>query len=202
MKKFLFLFLSLVAVNLFAEDNYEVGVAFGRPDSNDFGEILSSQTAPYSTNTKVVMIDAGYKIVDDAFDLPLDFYVKGGFAKFFENGYADDVYENTLYIKAYYTFDVLKNAFRLGFAEGASYTYGTLHVEKLDAIKNHGKNSNYLNYLELSLDYDLGNIVDSAAFKKLYLGVEIKHRSGIFGLINNVKHGGSNYEAVYIEKNF
>ncbi|MDD2357123.1 MAG: hypothetical protein PHX13_04360 [Thiovulaceae bacterium] len=202
MKKFLFLFLSLFVINLFAEDNYEVGIAYGHPDSNDFGEILSSQTAPYSTNTKVVMIDVGYKIIDDAFDLPLDFYIKGGLAKFFENGYDDDVYENTLYVKAYYALNILQNTLRLGFAEGASYTYGTLYVEKLDAIKNHGKNSHYLNYLELSLDCDLGKLVKYDPLKDLYIGVEIKHRSGIFGLINNVKHGGSNYEAVYIEKNF
>ena len=33
-------------------------------------------------------------------------------------------------------------------------------------------------------------------------GYLLKHRSGIAGLINNVDHGGSNYNAFYIEKKF
>jgi len=35
-----------------------------------------------------------------------------------------------------------------------------------------------------------------------YVGWAIKHRSGVFGLINNVKEGGANYNTIYIEKNF
>jgi outer membrane protein len=148
------------------------------------------------------MLDAGYKIVDDAFNLPFDIYIKGGFAKFLENGYDDDVYENTLYVKAYYDFDFWQNRVRFGAAEGASYTYGTLYVEKLESEKKGGNLSHYLNYLELSLDVDLGKLIKYQPLNDVYFGVVIKHRSGIFGLINNVIHGGSNYDAVYIEKNF
>jgi len=35
-----------------------------------------------------------------------------------------------------------------------------------------------------------------------YFGILLKHRSGIFGLINNVAHGGSNYNSIYLEKKF
>jgi len=113
------------------------------------------------------------------------------------------VYENTLYLKGYYSFNFLDNCIRLGMAEGASYTYGTLYVEKLDALqKPDGNNSHYLNYLEVSLDLDFGKLVKYESFKNTYVGVELKHRSGIFGLINNVKHGGSNYDGFYVEKNF
>jgi hypothetical protein len=35
-----------------------------------------------------------------------------------------------------------------------------------------------------------------------YVGYLLKHRSGIAGLINNVDHGGSNYNSFYIEKTF
>jgi hypothetical protein len=164
--------------------------------------VATGDMAPDSAKGRVLILDAGYKIVDNAFNLPLDIYVKGGFAKFLENGYDSDVYENTLYVKGYYNFDFWQNRVRFGAAEGASYTYGTLYVEKLESEKKGGNLSHYLNYLELSLDCDLGKLLKVKPLENLYLGTVIKHRSGIFGLINNVKHGGSNYEAVYIEKNF
>jgi len=34
------------------------------------------------------------------------------------------------------------------------------------------------------------------------LGFAIKHRSGIYGLINSVRRGGSNYNTLYIESKF
>ncbi len=200
MKKLLFL--TSFVINLFAENNYDFRVAYGRADSHDLVYIATGDMAPDSAKGRVLMLDAGYKIVDNAFNLPLDIYVKGGFAKFLENGYDSDVYENTLYVKGYYNFDFWQNRVRFGAAEGASYTYGTLYVEKLESEKKGGNLSHYLNYLELSLDCDLGKLLKVKPLENLYLGTVIKHRSGIFGLINNVKHGGSNYEAVYIEKNF
>ena len=200
MKK-LFL-LSFFITTLFAQNDYDLRIAYGRADSHDLVYVAVGDMAPDSAKGRVLMLDAGYKMVDNAFNLPLDIYVKGGFAKFLENGYDNDVYENTLYVKGYYNFDFWQNRVRLGAGEGASYTYGTLYVEKLESEKKGGNLSHYLNYLELSLDCDLGKLLKVKPLENLYLGAVIKHRSGIFGLINNVKHGGSNYEAVYIEKNF
>ncbi len=201
MKK-LFLLLSLFSINLFAQDDYDLRVAYGRADSHDLAYVAIGQGKLDPLNTRVIMLDAGYKMVDDAFDLPFDIYIKGGFAKFLENGYGDDVYENTLYVKGYYDFDFWQNRVRVGAAEGFSYAYGTLYVEKLEAEKKGGNLSHFMNYLELSLDFDVGRLVKYKPLNDVYLGVVIKHRSGVFGLINNVKHGGSNYDAVYIEKNF
>ena len=187
-------------VSLFAKSDYDLRIAFGRSDDNDFGQIISGQTAPYSINAKVAVIDLGYRFAEDAFDLPIDFYAKLGLSRFIEKGNRDDVYENIFYVKAYYNF--FDKKLRFGLADGVSYTYGTLYVEKLDAVENSGKNSNVLNYLEVSLDFDLGKVSRFKALDELYFGVALKHRSGIFGLINNVKHGGSNYELLYLEKNF
>ena len=49
---------------------------------------------------------------------------------------------------------------------------------------------------------NIGKVFDYKPLKNTYLGYAIKHRSGIFGLINNVSHGGSNYNTLYIESNF
>jgi len=47
----------------------------------------------------------------------------------------------------------------------------------------------------------MGKLVHLKSLEDTYLGVAIKHRSGVFGLYNGV-HGGSNYNSFYIEKNF
>ena len=198
MKKILLLLLLITSI--YAENNYDFRVAVGRADHNDFGQILSGETAPYTIDAKVAVIDVGYKFAKDTFDLPIDWYVKFGFSRFYEPGSLRNVYENVLYIKGYYNF--LDRTLRFGVGEGASYTYGTIEVERLDAQGNHDNNSNYLNYLEVSFDVDMGKLFNYKPMEEFYLGVAIKHRSGIFGLINNVRHGGSNYELLYLEKNF
>ncbi len=175
-------------------------MAVGRADSNDFGQIVSAQTAPYSIDAKVMVMDIGYKLAKDSFELPLDWYVKFGFSKFYESGNRKSVYENLLYVKAYYNF--FDRYMRFGFGEGLSYTYGTLHVEEMDAEGNQDNNSHLLNYLDVTIDFDLGKVFNNNSLNELYLGIGLKHRSGIFGLINNVRHGGSNYELLYLEKNF
>lgn len=192
----------LLSATLFAKNDYDIRVGYCRADAHDFGEIISSQIAQNSADVHVMMVDLGYKIADDVWDLPFDIYVKGGFSKFLENNHQNDIYENTLYIKGYYSFDFLDNSVRFGAAEGASYTYGILYVEKLDAQAHNDNNSHYLNYIELTLDFDLGKLIKFKPLEETYVGAILKHRSGIFGLINNVRHGGSNYDGFYIEKNF
>ena len=188
--------------SLFASDDYLVRVGMGRADSHDLGHDIVGDMAPYKQNLGVIVLDGGYKLIDNFYDLPLDFYIKGGMSEYLEGGYHNNVLENDIYLKAFYTFGVLDNGLRFGFGEGVSYTYGTIYAEKLDAIRNSGKNSNFLNYLDISLDFDTGKLLRYEPLKQTYFGIALKHRSGIFGLINNVKHGGSNYEMLYVEKSF
>ncbi|NOR57948.1 MAG: hypothetical protein GQ474_05435, partial [Sulfurimonas sp.] len=138
----------------------------------------------------------------DAFELPIDFYVKSGLSYFDEAGLQDDIYEVTLYVKVYWNIDFLSNRVRLGFGEGLSYTSDILYVEKVEAIENNDNNSEFLNYIDFSLDFDIGRLVRYEPLKDTYLGVAVKHRSGIFGLFNNVEKGGSNYVTLSLEKNF
>jgi len=193
----LFLFL-----NLSADDNYSLRIAHAKVTNSDFGEVIFLDVQSYPKNLKVTSLDAGYLLKKDAFELPIDFYVKGGLSYFDEAGAQDDVYEGVLYIKAYWNIDFLKNRVRLGFGEGVSYTSSILYYEKQEAIQNQDNNSNFLNYIDFSLDFDIGRLVRYEPLKDTYLGVLVKHRSGIFGLINNVEKGGSNYYGLSLEKNF
>ena len=187
---------------LFAKSNdYSLRVAYGYGSNEDLGKILLGYLESHpQLDLRVLALDAGYLISKNSFDLPLDFYVKFGLAKFNEDHFSD-TYENTLYLKAYYNFDFYSNRVRFGFGEGGSYTYNILEAEAFEADEKDYKVSYFLNYLDISLDFDFGKLIEYKPLYRTYVGVLLKHRSGIFGLINGV-HGGSNYNCFFIEKNF
>lgn len=203
----LFLFLAL---NLIAQNRFSIRLLHGVASGNDFGQIIIGDLGSHpkelnghSEDLTVVAFDAGYLLKQNAFDLPIDFYAKAGASKFYEDNYKN-VYEVLAYIKMFYNLDFLNNRVRFGFGEGGSYTDHSLRAEILDAQEAipKGKTSDYLNYLDVTADFDIGKLVRYKPLYETYIGIALKHRSGIFGLINNVRHGGSNYEALYVEKNF
>jgi len=197
-----YLVLLFLFLNLSANDDYSIRIAHGKVTNSDFGEVVFLDVKSYPEDLKVTSVDAGYLLKKGLFDLPFDLYAKGGLSYFDEAGLQDDIYEGTLYIKVYWNIDFLKNRVRLGFGEGGSYTSNILYYEKQEAIQNRDNNSKFLNYIDFSLDFDIGRLVKYEPLKNTYLGLVVKHRSGIFGLINNVEKGGSNYYALSLEKNF
>ena len=189
----------LLITTLVAEQNYSLRFAYGKASQNDLGEILLADLGTHPISLKVYAFDGGYFLSKPYEHISL--YLKGGLS-YFDDNYADDVYEGTLYIKAYWDIPYFKESVRFGFGEGGSYVSHVLLCEYLEATQKNDNNSKYLNYLDISLDFDIGRVFGSKSLENLYLGYAIKHRSGIFGLINNVAHGGSNYNTLYIEKNF
>jgi len=168
----------------------------------DFGQIITGEIGKFQPYSDVYAGDAGYLLKASHNSLPFDFYLKSGLAYFEQNPSLHAIYEITLYIKAYYNIDFWNNRVRVGFGEGGSYTSGILEVEREDAEAYNDNNSHFLNYLDVSCDFDFGKLIGAKSLEAFYVGVLIKHRSGIFGLINNVRHGGSNHVGFYIEKNF
>ncbi len=207
-----------IAAVLHAQTNYSLRFAYGVESDSDLGEILSLQDPmAHKYRFDTLSIDAGYKLSENLFDLPLELYIKGGGALFRSEdlskypelvGMQDlsdkNVYELTLYIKLYYTLEIWNNHFRIGFGEGGSYVTDYLApevIEEQTENPNNPKYSKYLNYLDISFDIDLGKLFNIPSLKETFLGYTLKHRSGIFGTINGVS-GGSNYNTISIEKNF
>ena len=199
MKSFI-LALFLLSSLLVASDNYSLRVAYGEASKNDLGEILLGKLGPHPKDLSVIAVDGGYLYIKNAFDFPIDVYFKGGLSYFNEDTH-DNVLEGVAYIKLFYNINVLSNDFRFGFGEGVSYASSVLETEYDESIEKDRGTSNFLNYLDISFDFDVGKLVHSKPLEQLYLGILLKHRSGVFGLYNNVS-GGSNYNSVYIEKKF
>ncbi len=198
------LLLLLVVSAIFANDTtnkYSLRAAYGKSTSSDLGSVISGQIDGDTAKLNVYNIDGGYLLASDIFDLPIDIYAKMGLS-YYDEGSSANAYGLDTYIKAYYNLDFLKNRVRFGFGEGVSYTTKTLRTEEYSAKLNNDNTSKFLNYLDISLDFDMGKLVRYKPLNETYVGFLIKHRSGIFGTINNVKHGGSNYNSIYIERKF
>ena len=203
------LLLFLFTLNLIAQDEYSFRVAYGQASTKDLGEILSADFDRHTYGLTVLALDGGYLLKKDLFELPIDFYAKAGFSYFDDNGVpagssvasSGDVYEGTIYVKLYYNIDFLDNRVRFGFGEGLSYTTEMLWIEEDEATTDGEDYAQFLNYLDISLDFDLGKLVRYKPLENTYIGWTIKHRSGVAGLFSGVR-GGSNYNTFSIEKNF
>lgn len=202
MKRFFLLFFLPFACLCAADDKWSVRVGYGYSDQNDLGQIISLQPSPHPAGTSAGGVELGYLLSRNTWGVPLDFYVKSGVNRFFENGYQPDFYELTLYIKMYWNIRLWEQTIRLGLGEGVSYAFDIPYVEQLEAQAEGDNNSNFLNYLDISLDIDIGRLIRYNPLKETYLGYALKHRSGIYGVINSVHRGGSNYNLFYIEHKF
>ncbi|MFT5788382.1 MAG: outer membrane protein, partial [Shewanella sp.] len=89
-------------------------------------------------------------------------------------------------------------------AEGLSYASTVTYIESSELEEKDYKPSKLLNYLDFSLDVNVGDIFNSRKMENLWFGYSIHHRSGIFesssafGRIS----GGSNYQSVYLQWHF
>ncbi len=186
-----------------ANDDYNIRFAAGASSASDFDELYTFKGFnTHSAGTSVYGVSAGYRVVENMFDLPFDIYTNGSLNYFYENGHQDDFLEGDLYIKLYIKFNIFSNQLRYGIAEGISYAGRVPYVEAQEAIAEDDKQSNFLNYMEMTFDFDVGKLIRVKELEQLYLGYLIKHRSGAHGTYGGVYDGGSNYNCIYIEKNF
>ncbi|WP_457745453.1 hypothetical protein [Sulfurimonas sp.] len=201
MKSFL-LFLLLLST-LLADKEYSIRGAYGFSSASDLDQLYTFQglnPSPY--NTTVYALDGGYLLSHNFNDLPFDFYFKGGVSYFDENGYQSNFFEALLYIKLFYNIRLFENEVRIGFGEGVSYADKIPWVEHMEALRESDNESNLLNYLDVTIDFNLGKAFRIKELEGYYIGYLIKHRSGFHGAYGGVKDGGSNYNSIYLEKYF
>ncbi len=206
--RFLFTLALLITTLLNAKEDatdpreFSLRIGAGTAQYSDLKDVLKFNYEGYDENFYGVNLDAGWRAGRDLFDTPFDLYLKGGVTYFNERGYADDIWEGTLYFKVYGKIDFWDNRIRIGFGEGVSYTNEILEVEREDDSENGGYGTaRLLNYLDISADIDIGRLIRVHSMRDLYLGYTIKHRSGVKGLYSGA-HGGSNYILMTLEKNF
>ena len=130
-------------------------------------------------------------------------WVYGGIARRFEKNLQHDFFEYVGDIKLYYSrfpwSDKIKT--RFGFAEGLSYADKVPYLEKVSIDKKNVAASRLLNFLDVSIDVNVGDVFKTDRYRNCYTGFSVHHRSGIFGSsdIFGPVDGGSNVNTLYLE---
>ncbi|MDD1794717.1 MipA/OmpV family protein [Enterovibrio sp. ZSDZ42] len=178
-------------------------LAQGWATPSNIGEIIAgdSQKDPYG-NT-LTSFFYGHPLSDSLFGIPLDIYLTPGIVWHWSSEVQASSPEYVMAIKAYYTFD-WPTTWRFGVAEGLSYVNNITHVERSEMERKGYEPSHLLNYLDFSVDVNVGDLIGKKSWNNLWLGYSIHHRSAIFekaSQFGRIK-GGSNYNTIYLQMDF
>lgn len=181
-------------------------VAAGLATDDSLHNIIQGSLSKDDDRTRITSVFGGQKISDRFWGLPLQVFWMGGIARHFERNIQRDFWEYVFALKVYYVdlpwSDRLQT--RIGFAEGISYVE-RIPVVELESVLNKNRSASHvLNYLDVSIDINMGDLFNSPDMSHCYTGFSVHHRSGIFGsadIFGNVD-GGSNYNTLYVECQF
>ncbi len=178
-------------------------VAHGWATPSNIGEIikLNREKDPY--NNQLTSLFYGHPLTDELFGVPIDIYFTPGIVHHWSSEVQSSVTEYVAAIKAYYTFD-WPTQWRFGVAEGLSYVDSFTYVEN-EEMKSKGYNpSNLLNYLDFSVDVNVGDLFNSNDLNNVWIGYSLHHRSAIFEKASQYGRikGGSNYNTLYLQVDF
>jgi len=175
-------------------------LAHGWATPSSLADILHFEAAKDPYNNQMTSIFYGMPLTNRLFGLPIDMYFNGGFVWHWKSEVQPDCQEVVANIKLYYTIP-WPIRWRLGAAEGVSYVNRIPYVENDQLTKKGYKPSKILNYLDLSLDFNIGDITGGDTMKHWWLGYSIHHRSAIFETAQHYGRikGGSNFQTVYLQ---
>lgn len=188
-----------------AHESVIVRLLYGRSTDCNLITTMSLRCASTATEdgTSIAGVQLGRPFLENVNGWPLDFVGFVGVLRHQENGLQSDGWSVQGYMKVqYYGFpwsDYVRT--RVGFGAGLSLATQVPYVEARDQARRERGTSRLLNYLEPTVDVNLGDIVRVKSLTDTYVGFGVSHRSGIFGqsrALGNV-NGGSNFIYLYVE---
>jgi outer membrane protein len=177
-----------------------IRLAHGWGTESNLGEILTGNREKDPYNNQLTSFFFGVPLADELFTLPIATYLTPGIVHHHSSDVQDRSTEYVLAVKFYYTIQ-WPTPWRLGFAEGVSYVDRIPYLEEKDMQEKGYRPSQLLNFLDFSIDLDLGRLFRVERLENLWLGYSIHHRSGIFSTSSAFGRisGGSNYNTVYLQ---
>lgn len=178
-----------------------IRLAQGKGNSSTLAQILTGDIrTDKDVSVNMTSLFYGHPLSDKLFGLPFEVYLSPGIVHHYSSEAQSAATEFVLSFKFYYTIP-LPWRVRLGAAEGISYIDSITYYEK-QGLEQVDKNpNNILNYVDVSIDLNLGDIVPFELIENLWLGYGIHHRSGIGGsssMFGGIS-GGSNYNTLYLQ---
>lgn len=178
-------------------------LAHGWATPSNIGDIMRFNREKDPFNNQLSSLFYGHPLTDELFGLPLDIYLTPGIAHHWSSEVQSASTEWVLAVKAYYTFN-WPTPWRVGVAEGVSYIDNITYVEGTEMEEKGYTPSHLLNYLDFSVDVNIGQLLNINDWRDVWLGYSLHHRSAIFesaSQFGRIK-GGSNYNTVYLQVDF
>jgi outer membrane protein len=179
-----------------------VRLSHGWVTPSSLSEIIKFNAERDPDNHQVTTVFYGHPLSDTLIGLPLQVYFHSGFGWHWANK-KESIQEFIVAVKLYYTVP-WPIRWKLGAAEGWSWVTDIPFVEDRE-LRNKGyEPSPLLNYLDFSLDLNLGDIFGGETLDKTWLGYGIHHRSAIFESAQQFGRikGGSNIQTLYLQYDF
>ena len=187
-------------------DAWNLRINAGYATDTDLGQIATGGVEMDSGNQSLIGVDIGRPLVNDWRDWPVDFAWRVGVQRYLDHGAGASGFAQTAYLKMYwrpFPWERVVST-RIGIGEGLSYAWRVPDVEREWAAEHGDETNRLMNYLDVSLDLNLGDVIRNESARACTLGLVISHRSGVFGLVDifgNV-HNGSNYNTAALECGF
>ncbi|EGU29564.1 hypothetical protein VII00023_09139 [Vibrio ichthyoenteri ATCC 700023] len=178
-------------------------VAHGWATPSNIGDIFALNREKDPNNNQLTSLFYGHPLTDELFGFPLDLYFTPGIVHHWSSDVQGASTEWVAAIKAYVTVE-WPTRWRFGLAEGLSYVDNITYIEQSEMDRKGYTPSHLLNYLDFSLDVNLGELVNKPAWNDVWLGYSLHHRSAIFenaSQFGRIK-GGSNYNTIYLQFDF
>jgi outer membrane protein len=187
--------------------------AYGWATPSSMGDILLRwDVEDDPQNNEMVSIFYGHPVADSLFTVKsLDVYLTPGFVYHREadpytdpdSGITYDSQPTTEYVLALKLYWNLKwpIQWRLGGAEGVSYVKDITNLEQRSMDRKGYRPSNLMNYLDVSIDLNIGDLFNANSMRDLWFGYSLHHRSSIFETSSAFGRisGGSNYNTLYLQ---
>jgi len=183
--------------------NAYIRLANGEATPSNIGEVLGGHKVDDPYHNTLTSLFYGYPVTDELFGQPIDVYLTPGLVYHHRSQVQESFYEYVIAVKGYYTFK-WPLRWRLGLAEGLSYSSQINYVERTELEAKGYRPSKVLNYLDFSVVLNIGDIFHSKTLRNTWFGYSIHHRSGMFkagSQFGRIK-GGSNYTTLYVQQHF
>ncbi len=184
-------------------------VSHGWATPSDIGDIIvgnidsDGHGVKDEYNNQFSSIFYGMPIADEFFGFPVDIYVTPGFVWHWDSEIQSTEQEYVLALKAYTTFS-WPVKWRIGLAEGLSYITNITYIEAKEMAWKGYEGNNLLNYIDVSIDVNVGDLFNSRSLEDVWFGYGLHHRSAVFGSASQFGRieGGSNYNTLYFQFGF
>ena len=193
-----------------AEGEKSLRVHWNKSSETDLATVVIGDYQESPESNYLIGATYGYQYSDTLFTLPLEMTANVGVQWFDEQGYQENGYGLTAFIKAHYRWELpwTDKQVRLGLGEGLSYVSRIPMSEVRDFAKKDGAQSEKLmNYLEWTIDLPLRQfeplhgLFQGGAIEEMSVGFLVWHRSSVFGIFSETG-GGVNFMGFSFEAQF